>query len=487
MGILEFILGLVVGLLWLIYQRQRDRVKLKTLLSNLRSEGEPSSPFSLESKLSLAITYQQQQIEQQAQQIEVFQRILHTAPIGYLHVDDENRLVWANPQAEQLLNIPGQQGIPPRLLLELVRSYDLDELIDQTRQADRLQQADWVFYPVSSDLYARSQPQPRALRGYGMMLSNRHVGVFLENRQEAVMLKQQRDRWISDVAHELKTPLTSIRLVAETLQDRLSPPLNGWAERLVNETVRLSNLVQDLLDLSQLEQRSLRQLKRNPTDLAQLLQTAWLNLEPLARKKKLHLSYNGPDNLYANVDEARMYRVFINLFDNSIKYSPVAAAIAVEAQFSNQPDPSDATGGFLDPATPVDSRLSSPSSLSSQTSSTDMDAPGSHIIIDFIDAGEGFPNDTIEHVFDRFYRADPSRSRQSYLTFSSSKPDTLESDTLEGDRPPVSPIPHCSGSGLGLSIVQQIVTAHGGKITANNHPETHGAWLRLTLPIDPTD
>ncbi|TVQ19071.1 MAG: sensor histidine kinase [Leptolyngbya sp. DLM2.Bin15] len=474
MGILEFILGLVVGLLWLIYQRQRDRIKLKTLLSNLRSEEAPSS-FSLESKLSIAITYQQQQIEQQVEQIEVFQRILQTAPIGYLHVDDENRLVWANSQAERLLNIPGQEGVPPRLLLELVRSYDLDELIDQTRQAERLQQADWVFYPVCSDLYARSQPQPRALRGYGMVLANRHVGVFLENRQEAVMLKQQRDRWISDVAHELKTPLTSIRLVAETLQDRLSPPLNGWAERLVNETIRLSNLVQDLLDLSQLEQRSLRQLKRSPTDLAQLLQTAWLNLEPLARKKKLRLSYNGPDNLYANVDEARMYRVFINLLDNSIKYSPVAATIAVEAQFITQADHADSTGQSTDQATSVDSQPSSPPSPS------EVDSPESHIILDFIDAGEGFPSDAIEHVFDRFYRADPSRSRQSYLTLSSSNP-----DLSEGDRPLVSPMPHCSGSGLGLSIVQQIVTAHGGQITASNHPETHGAWLRLILPINPT-
>jgi two-component system phosphate regulon sensor histidine kinase PhoR len=79
------------------------------------------------------------------------------------------------------------------------------------------------------------------------------VGVFLENRQEAALLVQQRDRWTSDVAHELKTPLTSIRLVAETLQPRVDDSQRRWLDRLINETIRLSNLVEDLLNLSRLQ------------------------------------------------------------------------------------------------------------------------------------------------------------------------------------------------------------------------------------------
>jgi two-component system phosphate regulon sensor histidine kinase PhoR len=106
------------------------------------------------------------------------------------------------------------------------------------------------------------------------------VGVFLENRQEAALLVQQRDRWTSDVAHELKTPLTSIRLVAETLQSRIDPKLKVWVDRLINETLRLSNLVEDLLNLSRLQGQQSQGLNPKPVDLPQLIQAAWLSLEP---------------------------------------------------------------------------------------------------------------------------------------------------------------------------------------------------------------
>ena len=448
--IIGFILGLAVGLSLLVYQRSRDRAKLTATLASIQKTEAAGAPFSVASNLSLAIAYQQDELQQCEEELESFRRIINTAPIGYLHVDDENRLIWANPAAQRLLNIPDGVPTPPRLLLELVRSYELDELIDQTRAADAPCCSDWVFYPVCADLNAVSQGDPCALRGGGIPLRDRHVGVFLENRQEAVTLRQQRDRWISDVAHELKTPLTSIRLVAETLHGRLSPPLQGWTERLMNETIRLSNLVQDLLDLSHLERRSPNHLTLQQVDIVALVDTAWQNLEPLARKKQLHLQYNGPAHVHLELDEARMYRVLLNLLDNSIKYSPPKAVIRVDLQRSLSEDDPEPTQTNAMP---------------------DLHDP-TEIVLDIIDAGIGFPETAIAHVFERFYRADPSRTRATSFT-GNGMPDEGASFSQSS---------HSSGSGIGLAIVQQIVNAHGGQITADNHPETGGAWLRIRLP-----
>jgi two-component system, OmpR family, phosphate regulon sensor histidine kinase PhoR len=331
-------------------------------------------------------------------------------------------------------------------LLELVRSYELDQLIEQSRNSQQPAQKDWTFYPVSADPSQLYYKQASALRGKAIPLHNGQVGIFIESRQEAVSLKQQRDRWASDVAHELKTPLTSIRLVSETLQSRLEDPLRGWADRLINEAVRLSNLVQDLLDLSQIDRNIPHCLKFTQTNLPDLVQAAWLSLEPLAGKKQIRLEYDGPKEFCVELDEQRIYRVLINLFDNAIKYSPPRQQICVEISQNTLPD-----------APP--------------------DQEPQMVCLSVIDAGPGFTEQALPHVFERFYRADPSRSQQGSpfpQMGASTSTSAVESHSVD--------LQHRS-SGLGLSIVQQIVEAHGGLVAASNHPDTGGAWLQVWLPI----
>lgn len=417
--------------------------------------------LSSTSQLSLAIAHQQKIQQQLEQKIEIYRQVLHAAPVGYLHVDDENQLIWSNPQAQQLLCIAREVDAKPRLLLELVRSYELDQLIEDTREAGQPHRREWTFYPIIPDPAQLSQQQAYVLRGYAIPLPQSGVGIFLENRQEAIMLMQQRDRWASDVAHELKTPLTSIRLVAETLQARLNPPLRNWVDRLINETMRLSHLVQDLLDMSQLDRTSFYALELKTVDLAELVQAAWTGLEPLARRKHLQLDYIGPDQLLMELDEARMYRVLINLLDNSIKYSPPRQHIRVEVSVGKN------------------IRISS------------ADPDQDQVSLDVIDAGPGFPDGDLPHVFERFYRADPSRSR------------TLDPDRSTQATTSVATVPFVTeptldyshdqavtqqrnSSGLGLAIVRQIVEAHHGTVTASNHPDTGGAWLQVHLPHSTT-
>lgn len=442
-----FLLGVLVGLIPLGWHHIQVNLKLKRLVQNLRPEVLEWS-ISSTSKLVRAIAAQLKTQQLLERQLEALQQVFQSAPVGFLQVDEENQLIWCNLKAFELLDIQPFHLTKPRLLLELVRSYELDELIDQTRTIAKPCQRDWTFHPVFADQSKLSQQQPRSLRAYSFPLLDACVGVFLESRQETAFLAQQRDRWISDVAHELKTPLTSIRLVAETLHPRLEPPLQNLMERMLGETIRLSSLVQDLLDLTQLEAAPRRQLVLKPVDLPKLIQSAWCSLEPLARRKSLQLNYCGPPSLVIQADEARMHRVLLNLLDNSIKYSPVHESILVRVNLR--------AVNHLQPI--------------------------QRVHLEVIDKGPGFLESDLPHVFERFYRADPSRSRSTFRLEPSSDL-TLSTQNFSLD----SPIPTSSGSGLGLAIVQQIVEAHQGSVEAGNYPDTHGAWLQVLLPLHPPE
>jgi two-component system phosphate regulon sensor histidine kinase PhoR len=314
------------------------------------------------------------------------------------------------------------------LLLELVRSYELDQLIEQTREQQQPEVRDWVFHPASADAAAISGLRALTLRAASLPLPEGQIGVFLENRQPLVDLSQAHDRLASDLAHELKTPLTSILLVVEALQQQLEPPLKQWVDRLLPEVERLINLVQTWLELSHLETDPSQKLNCQPVELRSLIDSVWQTLEPLAQRQQLSLTYSGSETVWLRADKSRLTQVFLNLLDNSIKYSPFQGTIRV---IVNQ---------------------------------TMTETEPKQVQINIIDSGPGFPAADLPHVFERLYRGDPARTRQ---------PQSLSNSAAA---------PRTTGSGLGLAIVRQILLAHGGSIKAMNHPETGGAWLQVELP-----
>jgi two-component system phosphate regulon sensor histidine kinase PhoR len=384
--------------------------------------------------------------------------VWHQAPIGYLQVDAENHLIWCNQAAANLLGIANyQSGITKgQFLLQLVRSYELDQLIENTRHQGQPTAQDWVWHPLVTDPLAPvMRGQKITLRGLGFPLEDGHIGIFLENRQEVITLIEQRDRWIADVTHELKTPLTAIRLVGELLETRLDPTLQPWIGRLLGEVNRLSELVQDVLELARLSADSEPALLRyTETDLVSLIHQSWESLNLISEKRQIPLDYHGPDHCLITIDTQCIERLLTNLLDNSIKHSPTHQPITVkltklktDSAVTSAPvsekiediaDDHHLQSGELVPCAPEPS--------------PDYDS----VLLEIIDHGSGFNPVDLPHIFKRFYCGDQSRKR-----------------TESG----------AGGSGLGLAIVKQIVQLHCGDITINNHPKTGGAWVKILLPI----
>ena len=425
MILLAFFLGLILGIGFWLWQHTQLQRQLRQIIQTVQTDSQVSLPLLPSLRREIAIQKQQRQNLQE--QLQTCEKLLQVAPLGYLQVDDENQLLWCNEQAWQLLGLQRWEPGQVRLLLELVRSYELDQLIEQTREQQQPEVREWAFHPACADAAAMVGLQSLTLRASSWPLPNGQVGVFLENRQPLVDLSQARDRWVSDLAHELRTPLTSIRLVVETLQEQLELPMRRWIDRLVPEVDRLINLVQSWLELSQMEANPSKQLNLQPIEVRSLIQSVWQMLEPLAQPHQLSLAYSGPETVWLKADKSRLYRVFLNLLDNSIKYSPPLGTIRIVVNL-----------------------------LPSKN------AP-KQIQINFIDSGPGFPDSDLPHVFERLYRCDPARARQAASLSSSG-------------------LPKSTGSGLGLAIVQQIVLAHGGSVKAMNEPHVGGAWLQIELP-----
>lgn len=381
------------------------------------------------SQLRRKIIIGQQHQQQLEQQLFSWQSLLQKAPIGYIQIDAENQMLWCNHIAQDLLHIQNWQSGRARLLLELVRSYELDRSIQTARSSQVAQQLVWQFYFGYQET---ADAQSIWLKANSIPLTDGAIGVFIESQQTQVEAAKTRERWLTDLAHEIRTPLTAIRLVAETLQTKVTPDLTRWVNRMLEETNRLIDLVQHFLELSQLETSPAQYLRLARVDIVELIEDAWYTLEPISNHHQIEFIYTGAHKLVLEIDQARFMQVFINLFDNSLKYCPDRGHIWIDIQQVN------------------------------------LDQRTSQVEINLYDDGEGFDPSDLPYIFDRLYRGDLSRNRQSAdLASSSSEP--------ENSLP-------IRGSGLGLAIVRQIVLAHGGTITANNHPQTGGAWIQVILP-----
>ncbi len=237
---------------------------------------------------------------------------------------------------------------------------------------------------------------------------------FNRMAEKLEQIETMRRQLIADVAHELRTPLTAIKGSMEALIDGVLPAERSTYESVYREADRLQRLVEDLQELSRVESGGI-QLTLKPVNISLLINNALKRMQPAFDEKKIKLESDIQDKLpRVKVDEDRILQVIINLLSNSLQFTPKKGVVKVIAA-KNKND----------------------------------------LIISIKDNGIGIKPHDLEHIFERFYRADKSRSRQ------------------EG-----------GGSGIGLTIAQSLIHAHGGRIWVESEGEGKGSVFHFSLPLD---
>jgi two-component system sensor histidine kinase SenX3 len=215
---------------------------------------------------------------------------------------------------------------------------------------------------------------------------------------------------VANISHELKTPVGALSLVAETLEGEDDPAVVArLSHRMRTEAERLGRIIEDLLDLSRIEAEE--SPSRDPVSIHLILGQAVDRLRPVAEHRGIHLEVVEPSpNLLVRGDRRQLVSAIHNLVDNAIKYSEDGSAVEVRVTYDHE-----------------------------------------WIEITVSDHGIGIPSRDLERVFERFYRVDRARSRDT------------------------------GGTGLGLAIVRHVAGNHGGEVSVESR-EGEGSTFRLQLP-----
>jgi two-component system phosphate regulon sensor histidine kinase PhoR len=303
---------------------------------------------------------------------------------GVVAADGRGHIVTANPAARRLLGYGHTEPLPdlPALFRVKAAREVVDEVLQGRPVQDRqLEMDDRVFL-----VNARPLPNGGAV-------------LVLHDLTEVRRLEAVRRDFVANVSHELKTPLTSISGYAETLLGDApdADTTRRFLVTILSNARRMQRLVDDLLDLSRIE-AGRWQPDRTDADVAAVARDCWAGLAGRADAHQVELVLDigrGAETVDADLDALR--QVLTNLMDNSLRYSPAGGRITLRSRRMD--------GG---------------------------------VAVSVRDDGPGITREHLPRIFERFYRADASRSRE------------------EG------------GTGLGLAIVKHLVEAHGGRVGAES-------------------
>jgi two-component system phosphate regulon sensor histidine kinase PhoR len=342
-------------------------------------------------------------VEAQAQQQVLFNSMLE----GLLLLDRNRRIYIANRAFKNLFGLKIE--LRGKTVMEALRLHELAELVERVEVEGQVFEYQLKLPELSE----------RWLQVNAAVISNsagEREGTILvfHDLTRLRQLERTREEFVANVSHELRTPLSLIKGYVETLLDgaRNDPAI---AERFLKiierNTQRLDLLIQDLLTISALESERIK-LNLQPVELRPLVEKIFSDLKPPANNKNVELVSQLP-GLTATADANRLEQVLANLVDNAIKYGRAQGRVTVG-------------GEKID---------------------------GGKIEIFVQDDGPGIPPESLDRVFERFYRVDKARSRDQ------------------------------GGTGLGLSIVKHIVQAHGGEVWVKSELGK-GATFFFTLPAE---
>ena len=331
-------------------------------------------------------------------------QVLDALDDGVLLLDGAGRLLVANPAARSWFGLPDdlRPGLPVQRVLGLPQ---VTELADRAAQAKA---------PVVGNLTVVF-PEPRTLALRAFPLADRgptgRIVVIMTDITQRRRLEVLRRDFVANASHELKTPVAAVRALAETLLTALpEDPLAGrrFAERIGREAERLDVLARDLLDLSRVERGT---IDVEPLDLVGLTKEVVGGYADRAEERRIKLHTELQPRVSLRGDRAQLGLLLSSLIDNALRYTPAKGSVCVRLETTE-----------------------------------------SRAVLQVADTGEGIPASELPRVFERFYRVDKARARQT------------------------------GGTGLGLAIVRHVAEAHGGTVRVDSEL-AHGSTFTVTLPV----
>jgi two-component system, OmpR family, phosphate regulon sensor histidine kinase PhoR len=289
---------------------------------------------------------------------------------GVLAVDIDERVIAVNAAAARLLDTDSASA-EGKTIQEVVRNTELQHVVAQTLDGHR---------PVEADIVMRVGAEERNLQANGTLLHGDDDGddvgavVVLNDVTRLKRLEAVRRDFVANVSHELKTPVTSIKGFAETLEDgALDDPAaaHRFVRIISGQADRLNSIIEDLLALSTLEQSGdspLLQLEE--ADLCDVVAVALEVCGPKAEAKSIELREVCPERLLARVSPPLLEQAVVNLIDNAVKYSTKGSTVVVT-----------------------------------------LEEPGDEVVVSVTDEGQGIAREHLPRLFERFYRVDKARSR----------------------------------------------------------------------------
>ena len=402
LGVVTFLSARTLGRRVAALSRTMRRLAETTLPSWRWTE--PDDLPGLTNELSAITTRLRDRLDELTEERDRAGQIVDALDDGVLLLDGAGRLLVANPAARSWFGLPEdlRPGLPAKRVLGVPQVTAL------------AQRAAEAMAPVVATL-TLVFPEPRTLSLRAFPLADRgptgRIVVTVTDITQRRRLEVLRRDFVANASHELKTPVAAVRVLAETLLTALpDDPEAGhrFAERIGREAERLDVLVRDLLDLSRVERGA---LDVEPVDLVGLVKEVVGGYADLAEERRVALSTELRPGISVRGDRAQLGLLLSNLVDNALRYTPGKGSVCVS-----------------------------------------LDSSESRAVLQVRDTGEGIPAAELPRVFERFYRVDKARARQT------------------------------GGTGLGLAIVRHVAEAHGGTVRVDSEL-ARGSTFTVTLPI----
>jgi len=289
---------------------------------------------------------------------------------GVIAVDPDERVIAVNEAAAKLLDVD-PSAAEGKSIQEVVRNPDLQRVVEAALEGHE---------PVEADITIRVGAEDRSLQANGTLLRRSAEGdaagavVVLNDVTRLKRLEAVRRDFVANVSHELKTPVTSIKGFAETLDDgAIEDPAaaHRFVRIIAGQADRLNSIIGDLLALSSLEQNQEgRGLSTEEADVSDVIAAAVEVCESKAQAKDIRVEVTTGDRVLAPVNPPLLEQAVINLIDNAVKYSPGGSTVRVT-----------------------------------------LESDDDDLVIAVRDEGPGIPREHVVRLFERFYRVDKARSR----------------------------------------------------------------------------